>query len=92
LEIAKNAGGVNISYNAIRLTVRRIGFKKMEMGFCRKLFDSYLRQSGIESEIVDLLQERVSKSVFARHYFIPKLEYRVRVIQALVRLNKDIEW
>jgi intergrase/recombinase len=63
----------------------------MDMRFCRKIFASHLRQSGIESEIVDLLQGRVPKSVFARHYFTPSLDYRIKVIRALNKLRKEIE-
>jgi hypothetical protein len=38
-----------------------------------------LRQNvGIESEMVDLLQGRVPRTVFARHYFTPSLDYRQR--------------
>jgi hypothetical protein len=36
----------------------------MVVNFC-----IYLRQSGIESEIVDLLQDPVPKAVFASYYF-----------------------
>jgi intergrase/recombinase len=61
------------------------------MRYCRKIHASYLRQSGIESEIVDLLQGRVPRTVFARHYFTPSLDYRTKVLQALDKLRKDIE-
>lgn len=54
----------------------------MQMKYCRKISASHLRLCGIESEIVDLLQDRVPKSVFARHYFTPSLEYRDRVLHA----------
>jgi intergrase/recombinase len=63
----------------------------MQLKYCRKIFASYLRQSGIESEIVDLLQGRVPKTVFARHYFTLSLDYRVKVIKALSELRKQIE-
>jgi intergrase/recombinase len=53
------------------------------MRFCRKVFASHLRQSGIEAEIVDLMQDRVPKTVFARHYFTPSLDYRDKIIRAL---------
>jgi hypothetical protein len=56
------------------------------MRFCSKIFASHLRQSGIECEIVDLIQERVPKSVFARRYFTPKLEYRDKGMCALDEL------
>jgi intergrase/recombinase len=40
------------------------------------IFACYLVQSDIEYEVIDLLQDRVPKSVCARHYFNPSLEYR----------------
>jgi intergrase/recombinase len=61
------------------------------MAYCRKIYASWLRQSGIESEIVDLLQGRVPKTVFARHYFTPSLDYRDKVIRALAKLKDRIE-
>ena len=45
----------------------------------------------IESETVDLLQERVPKTVFACHYFTPSREYRTRVLRALNSLMKSIK-
>jgi intergrase/recombinase len=63
---------------------------KWTMRFCRKVFASHLRQSGIEGEIVDLLQGCIPKRVFARHYFTPSLEYRGKVIHALTKLKKEI--
>jgi intergrase/recombinase len=60
----------------------------MNMNFCRKIYASWLRQRGIESEIVDLLQGRVPRSMFARHYFRPSADYKDRVLQALEKLQK----
>lgn len=54
-------------------------------------FACYLVQSGIEYEIIDLLQGRVPKSVFARHYFNPSLEYRDKVSRALDNLKQQID-
>jgi intergrase/recombinase len=78
------------SYNAIRLACRRKGIN-MDMRYCRMLFASHLRQSGIESEIIDLLQGRLPKSVFARHYFTSSLDYRDKVINALNKLKEQID-
>jgi hypothetical protein len=78
------------SYNAIRLTCRRRAIK-CDLRFCRKIYGSWLRLQGIESEIVDLLQGRVPKSVFARHYFTPSLDYKARVLQAVHKLKHEIE-
>jgi intergrase/recombinase len=61
----------------------------MQMKYCRKIYASYLRQNGgIESEIVDLLQGRVPRTVFARHYFRPSADYRV--LAALKTLRQKI--
>jgi hypothetical protein len=61
------------------------------MRFCRKIFASYRGQSAIEPEIIDLLQGRGPKSVFARHYFTPSLEYRDKVIRALDNLKQQMD-
>jgi intergrase/recombinase len=89
LEIAQNCTNIP-SYNALKKALMRRSLD-MQLKYCRKIFTSYLRQSGIESEIVDLLQGRVPKSVFARHYFTPSLEYRDKVILALDKLKEQIE-
>jgi intergrase/recombinase len=39
------------------------------MSHCRKIFATHLRTKGVEQETIDLLQGRIPKSVFARHYF-----------------------
>jgi intergrase/recombinase len=63
----------------------------MQMKYCRKIYASYLRQNGgIESEIVDLLQGRVPRTVFARHYFRPSADYKDRVLAALKTLRQKI--
>ena len=68
LEIARKSG--DSSYNAIRLMARRNNME-MRMSYCRKIFATYMRINGIESEIIDLLQGRIPKSVFVRHYYRP---------------------
>jgi intergrase/recombinase len=46
------------------------------MAYCRKIFATHLRTNGVEQEIIDLLQGRAPKSVFARHYFKPDLNHQ----------------
>jgi hypothetical protein len=61
IDVSKAAGICNVAYNAIRLACWKRGIT-CDMRFCRKVFASYLRQCGIESEIVDLLlQGRVPR-------------------------------
>ncbi len=45
----------------------------MNMHDCRKVFATYLRNRGIEPEIIDLLQGRSSDSVFVNHYYRPDI-------------------
>jgi hypothetical protein len=60
----------SISYNSIRLALRRhqISFN---ISVCRKIFATFLRSEGIETELIDLLQGRIPRSVFVRHYYRP---------------------
>ena len=78
--------------HAVVRSKRLAVYGKMNMYYCRKIFASYLRQSaGIESEIIDLLQGRVPKTVFARNYFRPNLDlYRDKILTALNQLKKEI--
>ncbi len=46
---------------------------RMNMYYCRKVFATYLRNKGIEPEIIDLLQGRISSSVFVNHYYRPDI-------------------
>jgi intergrase/recombinase len=90
LEIAQNCTNNPPSYNALKKALRHRSLD-MQLKYCRKIYASYLRQNGIESEVVDLLQGRVPKSVFARHYFTPSLTYRDRVLECLYKLKQEIE-
>ena len=88
LSLAKQAS--TCGYNALRLAVKR---KKcdMNMAYCRKIFATYLRTHGIEQEIIDLLQGRAPKSVFARHYFKPNfIEEKQKVTACLENLYQQI--
>jgi hypothetical protein len=73
LSIGKESG--DHSYNALRLLIKRKGLD-MNMSFCRKIFATQLKNSGIEQEIIDLLQGRLPRSVFARHYFRPDFNHQ----------------
>jgi intergrase/recombinase len=71
-ELAKQSA--TCGYNALRLAVKKRGLD-MNMAYCRKIFATYLRNKGIEQEIIDLLQGRTPKSVFAGHYFRPDFNH-----------------
>jgi intergrase/recombinase len=78
------------SYVAIQYRLARSGID-CHLGYCRKIFGSWLRQSGIAAETVDLLQGRVPRSVFARHYFTPSLDFKTKVLDALQELRNQLE-
>ena len=69
MEIAKDAEK-QASYNSLKLLFKRNGID-MNMSFCRKIFATLLRTEGIEQEIIDLLQGRLPRNIFVRHYFRP---------------------
>jgi len=78
ISYAKNAN--NCGYNALRNFLKRHKLD-MQMSYCRKIFGRYLRMQAIESETIDLLQGRIPKSVFARHYFRPDFDEQCRKIR-----------
>jgi intergrase/recombinase len=58
---------MKVSYFAIR---KRLTNKKQTLRIkeLRSYYATYLRNHGILAEYVDLIQGRIPKSVFARHY------------------------
>ncbi len=92
LQIAYNSMS-NPSYDRIRYacTATSTGGLEFHMAYCRKIYASWLRQSGIESEIIDMLSGRVGKNIFVRHYYRPGIEYKDRVLKAVSELRKELE-
>jgi intergrase/recombinase len=72
----------------VQLLVQGVEF---HMAYCRKIYASWLRQSGIESEIIDMLSGKVGKNIFVRHYYRPSIEYKDRVLKAVSELRKELE-
>jgi hypothetical protein len=89
LQPIADLGDKTPTWNAIRLTCRRRNID-MEMRLCRKIFASWLRKSGIQSELVDLLQGRVPPSVLARHYLVPDHYFKDDVLEALKQLEQRL--
>jgi hypothetical protein len=80
----------NCGYNALRNYLVKRGLE-LKMGHCRKIFATYLRLNGIELEVIDLLQGRIPKSVFVRHYFRPDFQKeKTRISECLVKLHNEI--
>ena len=77
------------TWNAIRLACKRRKIN-MDMRLCRKIFASHLRNSGIQPEVVDMLQGRVPPSVLTRHYLVPDQYFKEDVIKALKQLEQRL--
>lgn len=58
----------------------------MQMNYCGKIFATYLRTKGIEQEIIDLLQGRIPKNIFVKHYYKPDYESFNRIREILNEL------
>ena len=79
-----------LSYNALRLTMRRNG-ASMNMQYCRRIYGTYLRSKGIESEFIDLLQGRLPRSVFLRFYNRPNFKDECDKVRAVLsNLAKEV--
>ncbi len=72
LELAENTPYKERYYNGLRKRLAKQNLT-LNMYYCRKVFATYLRTSGIEPEIIDLLQGRISSSVFVNHYYRPDI-------------------
>jgi intergrase/recombinase len=57
-----------ISYNAIDKRLDRAGFR-MRVKQLRSFYATKIREMGLLSEQIDLMQGRVGKSIFLQHYF-----------------------
>ena len=79
-----------MSYSAIRkrLARNRLNLRIKEL---RSYYATYLRQHGILAEYIDLLQGRIPKSVFARHYLkVDDFKALVSQVIAISTLEKDL--
>ena len=57
---------------------------KISLNVFRKIYATYLRQKGVEIEIIDLLQGRIQNSIFLKHYYRPELRTIVEKARALL--------
>ncbi|MEM3589061.1 MAG: integrase, partial [Nitrososphaerota archaeon] len=62
-----------LSYNALRLRVRRRNGSRCRVYMLRKLWATYMRLRGVEPEVIDLLQGRTPRSIFLKHYYRPDI-------------------
>jgi hypothetical protein len=68
-----------MTYNALRLSIKRtLGTRHRPRTFrkitFRKIWVTFMRQRGIEPELIDLLQKRTPVSIFLRDYYRPDIK------------------
>ncbi|ALI37209.1 hypothetical protein NMY3_03022 [Candidatus Nitrosocosmicus oleophilus] len=92
LEIAKRTPKRESYYNSLRKKIAIKNGYDMNMYYCRKVFATYFRNKGIEPEIIDLLQGRISSSVFVNHYYRPDINEIItkRIRPVLDELRNDL--
>lgn len=62
----------------------------MRLKYCRKIFASHLHRSGLSSDLIDMLQGRIGKNIFLKHYLTPTADYKDRVLTALRGLQEQL--
>jgi intergrase/recombinase len=77
-----------VSYSAIRKRVTR-GKQNLRFKELRSYYATFLRKHGILAEYIDLLQGRIPKSVFAKHYL--KIESVKELVQKVNAVTATIE-
>jgi hypothetical protein len=59
----------------------------MQLKYCRKIYASWLHRYGISSDLIDMLQGRIGKNIFLKHYLTPSADYKAQVLEALETLQ-----
>ena len=75
--------------NALKMAIKHRHLS-MQLKYCRKIYASFLRQQGVQPEIIDMLQGRIGKNIFLRHYLTPSSSYKTEVLQALEKLQRQL--
>jgi intergrase/recombinase len=90
LDLAKDSPNLNSYMSLVSAIKRNLPNYHINTKYCRKIFATFLRHNGIEQELIDLLQGRIPKAIFVRHYYRPNLETFDRIRSLLGQLQKQI--
>lgn len=63
----------------------------MRVRYCRKIYASWVHKCGISSDLIDMLQGRIGKNIFLKHYLTPDSAYKDRVLEAVTRFKSELE-
>ncbi len=78
-----------LTYNALRMGIRRRLGRDHCPGIFRKIWATFMRQRGIDPEVIDLLQGRTPKSIFLRHYYRPDITAILSPVRENLRLLRE---
>jgi hypothetical protein len=81
----------NTPQNGLKRAIMR-SCLSMRIKYCRKIHASWLHQKGISSDLIDMLQGRISKSIFLRHYLTPSAGYKDSILDAITKLQQQISY
>jgi intergrase/recombinase len=77
----------HLSYSTLRKRMLHNGFNQ-QFKELRSFYSSFMARNGLMSEEIDLVQGRVPKSVFARHYLKENIgEFKSRVLEGNNKLE-----
>jgi hypothetical protein len=86
--ISEIANSSKVSYSAIRKRLTR-NKQKLRFKELRSYYATFLRKHGILAELIDILQGRIPKSVFARHYL--KVEDVKDLVAQVIAITAKME-
>jgi hypothetical protein len=75
--------------NGLKMAIRH-SCLSMQLKYCRKIYASWLHKCGISDSLIDMLQGRIGKNIFLRHYLTPSSDYKQNVLQALEQLQRQL--
>jgi intergrase/recombinase len=88
--ITKIAKKNEVTYPMVQKKLQRNNMS-VKISQLRDYYATFMVRHGLIKEEVDLLQGRISESIFVRHYWSPAIkELKQRVIKALTELEKEI--
>jgi len=88
--VNKIANSKPVSQSTIRKRLRKNNLR-CEINKLRDFYGTYLLKHGILEQEINLLQGRIPKSIFIKHYWSPNLkDLRTRIFEALKQLEQQL--
>ena len=90
LEVANNAKVVRC-WSVLRAQLKKYRIFSVHTKYCRAIYATYLRKSGMEQEIIDLYQGRAPATVFQAHYLKSNVkEDREGILNVVHQLKQQL--